>query len=60
MGMGQTKTTRGFGSIYQGNPFWVRSFDPQPNELSPKLKGANLASLWRPRFKGSPCAGHDT
>ena len=36
MGMGQNETTGGpqvlvHVSIYQGNPFWARIFDPQPN-----------------------------
>ena len=34
MGMGQNETARGqvlvLGSIWQGNPFWVHPFDPQP------------------------------
>ena len=36
MGMGQNLTTRGpqvlvLGSVYQGKPFCVPIFDPQPN-----------------------------
>ena len=35
VGVGQNQTTRGpqvlvLGSIYQGKPFWVHMFDPQP------------------------------